>query len=352
MAPIVLAMAEAPDFEPRVISTGQHREMLNQTLAVFGIRPDRDLDLMRPGSTLSDALSRHVAALDVALADERPDFVLVQGDTTTVLAGALAAAYRRIPLGHVEAGLRVGTLDEPFPEEINRRATTPLATLHFAPTRRAAENLYRENVPRERVFVTGNTVVDALGIIAGRLGSGSGRSGSVTRTILVTLHRRENLGEPMAEVCRALRDIIDRFDDVEIVFPMHRNPAVREVIGPILGDHPRVRLVEPLDYVELIGQLRDAYVCVTDSGGIQEEAPTFGTPVLVARATTERPEAIEAGCARLVGTARIAVRSALMELLSDAAAREKMARVGNPFGDGHAAARILDAIRRYFSGRG
>lgn len=328
-----------------MIVTAQHREMRDQTMAVFGLTPDVDLDLMRPGQSLAEMTARILAALTDTFARERPDVVLVQGDTTTVFVGALAAFYARIPVGHVEAGLRSGDLYDPFPEEANRKLTTALASLHFAPTERARRNLLASGVLEERILVTGNTVIDALHYVAARLPpleQGDGR-----RTILMTAHRRENWGEPIRRVAAAVREVLDARQDVNVVFPMHRNPVVRELVEAELGGHSRAELREPADYQAMVDLERRYYLALTDSGGLQEELPTLGKPVLVLRETTERPEAVEAGCARLIGTSKEAVTANVLELLDDPAAYARMARVADPFGDGKASERIVAAVSAF-----
>jgi UDP-N-acetylglucosamine 2-epimerase (non-hydrolysing) len=341
LAPVVHALRRRPGLETRLIATAQHREMLDQTLAVFGLAPDVDLDVMRPGQGLAELTARLLTALAETFAAERPDLVLLQGDTSTVLTAALAAFYAGVPVGHVEAGLRSGDPRDPFPEEANRRLAGVLADLHFAPTERARRNLLAGGVPAERVFLTGNTVIDALQRVLAGLPPPpeEGR-----RMLLMTAHRRENWGEPIRRVCRAVRDVLEARGDVEVVFPVHRNPLVREVVWAELGGHPRAELREPADYRTMVDLERRCYLALTDSGGLQEELPSLGKPVLVLRQTTERPEAVEAGCARLVGTAREAVAASLLELLDDPAAHAAMARVANPFGDGHAAERIAAAV--------
>jgi UDP-N-acetylglucosamine 2-epimerase (non-hydrolysing) len=343
MAPVVHALRGQADLETRVIATAQHREMLDQVMAAFAIRPDRDLDLMRPGAGLAELTARLVGALDEALADERPDCVLVQGDTTTVFAAGLGAFYRQIPVGHVEAGLRSGDRYDPFPEEVNRRLAGVLATLHFAPTERARANLRREGVAEEAIFLTGNTAIDALRYTLAQLPPQPPEPGR--RTILMTLHRRENWGARMRSVCEGVRDVLRERPDVDLVLPMHRNPVVRETIQDVLGDQPRVELTEPVEYPRLVDLQRRAFLVMTDSGGIQEEAPSLGKPILVLRETTERPEGVEAGCARLVGTERARVRAEALRLLDDPAAYRAMAQVANPYGDGRAAERIVAAVR-------
>ena len=343
LAPIVQELRRQPDLETRLIVTAQHREMLDQVLAAFALRPDRDLDLMRPGASLADLTARLVGALDQALAAEQPDLVLVQGDTTTVVVAGLVAFYRQIPVGHVEAGLRSGDRYDPFPEEINRRLAGVVATLHFAPTERARANLLREGIPDEAIWLTGNTAIDALRYTLARLPPRP--AASDRRLILLTLHRRENWGARMRSVCEGVRDVLAARGDVELVLPMHRNPLVRATIGEVLGGQERVELTEPLDYPGLVDLQRRAHLVMTDSGGIQEEAPSLGKPLLVLRETTERPEGVEAGCARLVGTERARVRSETLRLLDAPDAYAAMARVASPYGDGRAAERIVADVR-------
>jgi UDP-N-acetylglucosamine 2-epimerase (non-hydrolysing) len=353
MAPVVQALHCAKWVDQVVVVTGQHREMLDQVLDIFEIHPDVDLDLMAHGQSLAELTGRALQTITNAIQRVEPDLMIVQGDTTSAFVGALAAFYEHVPVGHVEAGLRSFDNQDPFPEEVNRHLLSVVANLHFAPTDRARANLLAEGVSAERIFVTGNTVVDALHAVREsrhmqELNQVAGVTSS-RRLILVTLHRRESWGEPMAAMCRSLRQAIDLFPDVEVLFPMHRNPVVREQVVRTLGDCQRVHLVEPLDYLHFVQAMVSCHFVVTDSGGIQEEAPALGKPVLVLRETTERPEAIEAGTARLVGTNGTAVFEAVTQLLSDRSAYESMAHAANPFGDGHAAERVLDAIRGWFT---
>jgi UDP-N-acetylglucosamine 2-epimerase (non-hydrolysing) len=352
LAPVIRAIEDDADLRSRVLVTAQHRELLDQALAPFGITPDVDLDLMLPGQTLVGLTGRVLEAMDRALAREQPDLVLVQGDTTTVFVAALAAFYRQIPVGHVEAGLRSFDLSNPFPEEANRRLTTQLAALHFAPTARAETNLLAEQIPRERVLRTGNTVVDALLSIADRSDLPPPPAPWLEPDpdacrVLVTLHRRESWGSPLAGICRALREAADDLPHLDIVYPVHPQPSVRKTVEPMLSSHPRIRLMEPLDYVSGIAAMKACSFIVTDSGGIQEEAPVLAKPVLVLREVTERPEAVEAGTARLVGTSERAVYDAIVTLATDRAAYERMARSTSPYGDGRASERIVAAIRRF-----
>jgi len=351
MAPVIARLRESQDFTPVVVVTAQHREMLDQVLRLFAITPDHDLDVMLPEQSLFDITSRTLVRLDPVLAGARAAMVLVQGDASSTFLGALAAFYHRIPIGHVEAGLRTYDRYQPFPEEINRRLTTVLADLHFAPTAQSKTNLLREGIAADRILVTGNTVIDALLDVAGRpdvvlpagLPSLDGR-----RMLLVTTHRRENWGEPLRQIYQALLDLLERFPDVVVVFSVHRNPAVRRIAEEILAAHPRAHLIEPPDYGPFVRLQSRAYLILTDSGGVQEEAPALGTPVLVLREVTERPEGVAAGTVELVGTARERIAERAGRLLADRAAHAAMAQARNPYGDGHAAERIVAALRHWF----
>ena len=346
MAPVILELRKFPAiFETTVTVTAQHREMLDQVLALFKIQPDFDLNIMLAGQTLFDITSRALLGLNEILAQVKPDIVLVHGDTTTTFAGALAAFYHQIAVGHVEAGLRTGNKFSPFPEEINRKLTTALADLNFAPTETARQNLLKEGVSAEKIFVTGNTVIDALYQTVRADFKFDGAIENISRRIiLVTTHRRENLGEPMRQVYRALKKILADFADVEIIFPVHKNPRVREVVAAELGNVAQVHLIEPLDYEPFANLMNRAALILTDSGGIQEEAPALGKPVLVLRDTTERPEAVEAGTVKLVGTDTEKIYSAAKILLSEPDEYQKMAAAQNPYGDGLAAKRIVQAL--------
>lgn len=354
MAPVVLALRQYHDEIDTVVAvTAQHREMLDQVLRLFRIAPDHDLDIMAEGQTLFDITSKAMRGLDRVLTAEHPDLVLVHGDTTTTFAGALAAYYHQTAVGHVEAGLRTRNKYSPFPEEMNRHLTGAIADLHFAPTATAERNLLAEDVSGECIFVTGNTVIDALHHTVDEgyafddalsaIGFNSGH-----RIILVTTHRRENLGEPMRHVYRALRRLVRDFADVEVVFPVHKNPKVREVVSEELGGVARVHLIAPLDYEPFANLMHRSHIVLTDSGGVQEEAPALGKPVLVLRDTTERPEAVEAGTVRLIGTAEGTVYDETRRLLTDADEYTRMSEACNPYGDGHAAARIVQAIRYHY----
>ncbi len=353
MAPVVKALAEAEGLEPFTVVTAQHREMLDQVLGLFSIVPDRDLDIMTPRQSLSDVVVRALPGLEEVIVRERPDAVLVQGDTTTAFVAALAAFYHQVPVGHVEAGLRTGEKYEPFPEEMNRRLVGALADWHFAPTAVARQNLLREGVPAQQVFVTGNTVIDAVRSVARpdyRFTTPELRRLDFARqrVILVTAHRRENWGEPLEAICGALGDLAGAFRDVVIVFPVHKNPVVRETVERLLGGRERIVLTEPLAYGELANLLARCTLVLTDSGGLQEEAPGFGRPVLVLRNVTERPEGVEAGTLKLVGTYRHAIVVAAAELLLDSDAYARMARAVNPYGDGRAAKRIAGFLAHHF----
>ncbi len=348
MAPVVLELRRRKEFEVMVAVTAQHREMLDQVLRLFEIQPDYDLDIMAAGQTLYDVTSRSLLGLRDILRAAKPDMVLVHGDTTTTFAGALAAFYEQITVGHVEAGLRTGNIYSPYPEEMNRRLTGALTQWHFAPTLTAREHLSAEGVPDESIFVTGNTVIDALlTTVHDDYSFTDTPLASLDlqrRTLLVTTHRRENLGEPMRHVYRALRRLLTEMPDVQAVFPVHKNPAVRQVVREELGDIPAVHLIEPLDYEPFANLMARSTLVLTDSGGIQEEAPSFGKPVLVLRDTTERPEAVNAGTVRLIGTAEEKVYAEAYRLLTDEAAYTSMSEAMNPYGDGLASERIAKAL--------
>ncbi len=353
MAPLVLELRKHSTLiDLCVVVTGQHREMLDQILGTFAIVPDHDLAIMRPGQSLAGITCRSLAGLDDLIASFSPGLILAQGDTTTTFAASLAAFFRRVDFGHVEAGLRSDNRWEPFPEEMNRRMTSLCATIHFAPTEGARERLLGEGTPEEDVFVTGNTVIDALKMIAERdeplVDTGLDDWVGERRMILVTAHRRENWGAPMAGICAALREVLAEQPDTVAVFAMHKNPAVRDVVVPELGAHDRIRLIEPPDYVEFVKLMRRSYIILTDSGGVQEEAPALGKPVLVLRNTTERPEGVEAGNAVLAGTDPARVTSLAVELLRREDIWERMSRAKSPYGDGDASEKIAGVIlKRY-----
>ncbi|MCS7315788.1 MAG: UDP-N-acetylglucosamine 2-epimerase (non-hydrolyzing) [Bryobacterales bacterium] len=354
LCPVQLELSRRREFDVRVCATAQHRDLLDQALEVFGVRPDWDLDLMRPDQTLAETTARVVAGLEPVLREWRPDMVLVQGDTTTTFCAALAAFYHRIPVGHVEAGLRTWDPAQPFPEEINRVLTSRLASLHFAATPWAAGNLMQEGVPAGQIVITGNPGIDAVLWVRDRLEAGllagcewSGLDPS-RRWIVVTAHRRESFGEGFRRICSALAELASRAD-LQIIYPVHPNPNVRAVVFERLRGLSNVLLTEPLQYVPFVDLLRRAWLILTDSGGLQEEAPSLGKPVLVLREKTERPEAVEAGTVKLVGTDPRRIVQETLRLLEDAAEYERMSRVHNPYGDGRASVRIADAIHSFFS---
>ena len=353
MAPLVRALNQQPDIETRVAVTAQHREMLDQVLRLFKIEPAYDLDIMQQGQTLYDITSRALLGLRDVMRADKPDLVLVHGDTTTTFVAALAAYYEQIETGHVEAGLRSRNKYSPYPEEMNRTLAAALCDLHFAPTPLARDNLLAEGKEDGKVFVTGNTVIDALLMtvradyrftdpLLANLDFVS------RRVLVVTTHRRENLGEPMRQMYLAMRDIVREFSDVVIIFPVHKNPAVRRVVEEVLGGYDRIILVEPLDYEPFANLLNKAHLILTDSGGLQEEAPALGKPVLVLRENTERPEAVQSGTVQLVGTDQQKIYEATKRLLTDADAYKKMAQAVNPYGDGRACRRIIQVLRYWW----
>ena len=354
MAPVVLELAKHPDkIVPVVTVTAQHRDMLDQVLNLFQIKPDHDLDIMAAGQTLFDITSRAMMGLDKVLQEEKPDIVLVHGDTTTTFAGALASYYHQVSVGHVEAGLRTHNKYSPFPEEMNRKLTGSIADLHFAPTDTSEQNLLAESVDSERIFVTGNTVIDALHKTVDDDFQFEdevlqGIDFKNKRIVLLTTHRRENLGEPMRHVYRAMRRLVDEFEDVEIVFPVHKNPKVREVVQEELGGLSKVHLIDPLDYEPFANLMHRSHLILTDSGGVQEEAPALGKPVLVLRDTTERPEAVAAGTVKLIGTDEKVVYDEAKLLLTDREEYSRMSEACNPYGDGKASQRIIQAILYHY----
>ena len=354
MAPVVLELKKYPDLiTPIVAVTAQHRDMLDQVLNLFNIKPDYDLNIMAQGQTLFDITTKAMNGLNEVLSKEKPDIVLVHGDTTTTFAGALAAYYHETAVGHVEAGLRTYNKYSPFPEEMNRKLTGAIADLHFAPTDTASGNLKAEGTKEDKIFVTGNTATDALHkTVTDDFKFDDEKLANIDyenkRIILVTTHRRENLGEPMRHVYKALKDIVNEFDDVEIVFPVHKNPKVREVVNEELGNIEAVHLIDPLDYEPFANLMHRAFLVLTDSGGIQEEAPSLGKPVLVLRDTTERPEAVKAGTVKLIGTERQKVYEETKYLLTDHDEYQRMANTCNPYGDGKASKRIIEAILYHY----
>jgi UDP-N-acetylglucosamine 2-epimerase (non-hydrolysing) len=351
LAPVLRELrARADDFDPIYCSTGQHREMLDQSNEVFGLVPDLDLGLMAPGQELASLTSLLFREIDHVIGRTKPDAVVVQGDTTTAFVASMCGFYRRIVVGHVEAGLRTQNIYSPFPEEANRRIVGMTATHHFAPVERARQNLLREGVDAERVFVTGNTVVDALQWVTAQPGGGASLPEGLLhridgqRLVLLTSHRRESFGEGLANTCSAVLELVQTNPDVSVVYPVHLNPNVRGPVTEILGRHPRIHLIAPVSYSTLLFLMNMSYFILSDSGGIQEEAPSLGKPLLVLRDTTERPEAVEAGCAKLVGTDPRTILESADRLLRDPEAYAEMSGLSNPFGDGQAALRIVDVL--------
>jgi UDP-N-acetylglucosamine 2-epimerase (non-hydrolysing) len=344
MAPVIRAFQASPLFQTRVVLTGQHREMVAQVMQLFQLQPQRDLELMAPRQTLTHVTCAALEGLRLEFGEHRPDLVLVQGDTTTAFAAALAAFYDQIPVGHVEAGLRTDNIYDPFPEEANRRLISQVASMHFAPTPQSAANLRASGVVGE-IHVTGNTVIDALLQMAAAAPSCDipGLDWQQRRVILATVHRRENWGEPLQTICEGFLRVLERHSDTALLLPLHKNPTVREPLQQLLRQHPRAFLCEPLDYDRLVAAIRGCTLLLTDSGGLQEEAPSLGKPVLVLRRTTERPEAVEAGTAKLIGTSSEAIEAETCRLLEDANSYNSMAQAHNPFGDGKASERIVAA---------
>lgn len=348
MAPVVLRLRQAvPGLEVRVVTTGQHRGLLAQALNDFGLVADLDLDLMRPDQGLADLTARALTALAAVFERQRPDLVLSQGDTTTVLCAALACYYHQVPFGHVEAGLRTGRPYGPFPEEKNRVLAGHLATLHFAPTASGRRNLLNEGIDPATIHVTGNTVIDAL-VMTARANPTLPVTPATDRFLLVTAHRRENFGPPLTAICQGLRDLIDRRPDLSVVYPVHPNPRVRQTVADLLGGRDRIHLIDPVGYREFVALMQRAFVILTDSGGVQEEAPALGKPVLVLRDETERPEALASGTSRLVGPRREAIVSAVEDLCDRPEAAAEFARAVNPYGDGRASERIARVLAEWF----
>lgn len=345
MAPLIQALKHEPWARVTVLATAQHRDLLDQVLKLFDIQPDVDLDIMRANQALPELTTRLITALDATCAELAPDVVLAQGDTTTVMTAAMVAFYRRIPFGHVEAGLRTHDLGNPFPEEMNRLVAGHLARWHFVPTERSRQNLLREGIADEAIHITGNTVIDALLEVAATDWPLGIPLDPAKRLVLVTAHRRENFGEPFRAVCRAIRSLVERHADIEVLYPVHPNPNVSLVAHELLSGHPRIRLCDPLDYAPFVAALKRACVILTDSGGVQEEAPALGKPVLVMRSETERPEAVDEGVVRLIGTDEERIVTEVSRLLDDPVAYREMARGVSPYGDGHASKRIVDVLR-------
>ena len=350
MAPLVKELEKRDEIDSILCVTAQHREMLDQVLATFNIVPDYDLNIMKQGQTLTDVTIRAIQGLECVIKEVNPDIILVHGDTTTTFAGALAAFYNQVAIGHIEAGLRTYNKYSPYPEEMNRQMVGCMADLHFSPTELSASNLIKEGKNKDSIFITGNTAIDAMSTTVDEnykhevldwVGN--------DRMVLLTAHRRENLGDPMRNIFRAIKRIVDEFDDVRVVYPIHKNPKVREVANEIFGDNDKIKLIEPLEVFDFHNFQNKSYIILTDSGGIQEEAPSLGKPVLVLRDTTERPEGIGAGTLKLVGTDEEVIYKETKKLLTDKEEYEKMSKASNPYGDGHASERIADAIIRYFS---
>lgn len=348
MAPVINALRAEQDIECRVLATAQHRGMLDQVLEFFDIKPDLDLDIMRPNQSLSALTARLLVELDGVLESEKPDVVLAQGDTTTVMSTALACFYRQVPFGHVEAGLRTGDIYNPFPEEANRVIAGKLTRWHFAPTQGAADNLLREGVAAADITMSGNTVIDALLMTASQPLSLDIELDPSKRLVLVTSHRRENFGEPFQNICQALKSLAECNPDIQILYPVHPNPNVKGVAHQLLGQTPNIILCAPLDYAPFIAAMKRSYLIISDSGGVQEEAPALGKPVLVLREETERPEAVDLGVVKLVGSNRDTIIEHAQRLLDDSEAYQSMARGVSPYGDGKAAARIVSVLRQYF----
>lgn len=349
MAPIVKAMEKEGRIENIVCVTAQHRQMLDQVLNIFDIEPDFDLNIFKPGQTLTEITTKALEGLEKVIIENKPDLLLVQGDTTTVFAGALAAFYQKVKIGHVEAGLRSGNLYSPYPEEANRKLTGILTDFHFAPTEKNRENLLKEGYPDEKIFITGNTVIDALfHVVKDKYIFNDELLDSIDfenrKVILMTSHRRENIGKPMENIFTAIKRIVEDHEDVEVVFPIHLNPKVRDIAYKVFDNHPRIHLVEPLNYEPFTNLMAKSYLVVTDSGGLQEEAPSLGKPVLVVREETERPEGIVAGTAKLVGTNEEKIYKEINMLLNEKEKYLKMSNAVNPYGDGKAAEKIVDII--------
>lgn len=346
MAPVVHALKACKSIDCLVLATAQHRHMLDQVLKIFDIEPDIDLNIMRPNQALTTLTARLLLDMDDVLVAEKPDVVLAQGDTTTVMTIAMASFYHRIPFGHIEAGLRTWDLSNPFPEEMNRVIAGRFARWHFAPTESARRNLLKEGVSDGEIIVTGNTVIDALQTVTTQTQQIGMELDEDKRLVLVTVHRRESFGEPIKEICRALLTLVEDNDDIQILLPVHHNPNVKEVVYDILGDHPRIVLCPPLDYLPFVGAMQKAYIILSDSGGVQEEAPALGKPVLVLRRETERPEAVDAGVVKLVGSDYKKIVGEAQRLLDDPLAYQEMAKNISPYGDGQAAQRIVDTLMK------
>lgn len=353
MAPVIMEVEKYPDIlEPIVVVTGQHRQMLDQVVRIFGIEPDYDLGIMEENQTITNIVTKSLQGLEEIILREKPDMLLVQGDTSTAFAAALAAFYYKIPLGHVEAGLRTFDKWRPYPEEMNRKLVSDLADLHFPPTRISFQNLIAEKIPRDKIYLTGNTVIDALLNVAKRnfsLEKAGLKLNKDRKTILVTTHRRENFGQPLRNICSAIKALAEKFkSEIDFIIPVHRNPMVMNVVKEILSEVDNVKLIEPLDYEAFVHLMKASYLILTDSGGVQEEAPSLGKPVLVLREKTERPDAVEAGTVKLVGLDEKIIFDETQKLITDAAAYAKMAQAVNPYGDGKASERIVASMLHYF----
>lgn len=350
MAPLVKELEKRDEIESIVCVTAQHREMLDQVLETFNIKPDYDLNIMKQGQTLSEITSRALLGLEEVIKECNPDIVLVHGDTTTTFAGALAAFYNQVSIGHVEAGLRTNDKYSPFPEEMNRQMVDCMTDMFFSPTEISKENLLLENIDENKIYITGNTAIDAMSTTVKEDYHHNELDWikDNERLILLTSHRRENLGEPMRNIFKAVKRIVDEFDDVKVIYPIHKNPKVREIANELFGNTDRVKLIEPLEVFDFHNFQNKSYIILTDSGGIQEEAPSLGKPVLVLRDTTERPEGIKAGTLKLVGTDEMTIYKETKKLLTDLKEYEKMSKASNPYGDGHASEKIADAIIKKF----
>lgn len=349
MAPLVLALKNEPELEPIVVVTAQHREMLDQVLKIFDIEPDYDLNIMKQGQTLPEITGRVIEGLDSVIKEAKPDMILVHGDTTTTFAGSLAAFYNQIDIGHVEAGLRTHNKYSPFPEEMNRQMTGVLADLHFSPTENSKQNLLVENKNEESISVTGNTAIDALKTtVNDEYHSEIIEKHKDNKVILLTAHRRENIGTPMHNIFSAVRDIVDEFEDVTVVYPIHKNPKVRSIADEYLGGHDRIEIIEPLDVVDFHNFAANSHIILTDSGGVQEEAPSLAKPVVVLRDTTERPEGVEAGTLKLAGIEKQSIYDLTKELLTNDDVYKRMSQAANPYGDGEASQRICENIKYFY----
>ena len=350
MAPLVKELESREEIESIVCVTAQHREMLDQVLETFEIKPDYDLNIMKQGQTLGDVTTRALTGVEGVIKECNPDIVLVHGDTTTTFAGALAAFYNQVAIGHVEAGLRTYDKYSPFPEEMNRQMVDCMTDMYFAPTNLSKENLLKQNIDEEKIYITGNTAIDAMSTTVDKDYKHPELNwvNENDRMILLTAHRRENLGDPMRNIFKAIRRIIDEFEDIKVIYPIHKNPKVREVANEIFENCDRIRLIEPLEVFDFHNFQNQSYMILTDSGGIQEEAPSLGKPVLVLRDTTERPEGIDAGTLKLVGTDEEVIYKETLRLLTDKEEYERMSKASNPYGDGHASERIVDAIIEKF----